>query len=61
MSTCIINEIQIRNEIKPYEGNINNYLNVKPGTGLVTPFPYGILGYTRIDWYEYLAPTVPGD
>jgi hypothetical protein len=23
-------------------------------------FPYGILGYTRIDWYQYWAPTVPG-
>ena len=26
-----------------------------------TRFQYGILGYTRVDWYEYWAPTVPGD
>ena len=30
-------------------------------TRLGTPFQYGILGDTRVDWYEYLAPTVPGD
>jgi hypothetical protein len=30
-------------------------------TRLGTRFQYGILGYTRVDWYEYWAPTVPGD
>jgi len=30
-------------------------------TRLGTRFAYGILGYTRDDWYEYRAPTVPGD
>ena len=30
-------------------------------TRLGTQFQYGILGYTRVDWNEYLAPTVPGD
>ena len=30
-------------------------------TRLGIRFQYGILGYTRVDWYEYLAPTVPGD
>ena len=28
-------------------------------TRLGTRFQYGLLGYTRIDWYEYCAPTVP--
>ena len=30
-------------------------------TRLGTRFQYGILGYTRVDWYEYWAPTVTGD
>ena len=30
-------------------------------TRLGTRFQYGLLGYTRIDWYEYYAPTVPED
>ena len=30
-------------------------------TRLGTRFQYGILGYRRVDWYEYWAPTVPGD
>ena len=39
-------------------------IQVKPvwhRTRLGTRFQYGILGYTRVGWYEYLAPTVPGD
>ena len=27
-------------------------------TRLGTRFPYGILGYTRVNWYEFLASTV---
>ena len=30
-------------------------------TRLGTRFQYGKLGYTRVDWYEYWVPTVPGD
>ena len=30
-------------------------------TRLGTLFQYGLLGYTRVDWYEYLAPNVPVD
>ena len=30
-------------------------------TRLGTRFQYGILGHTRVDWYKYWAPTVPGD
>jgi len=28
-------------------------------TRLDTRFLYGILGYTRVYWYEYWAPTIP--
>ena len=28
-------------------------------TRLGTRFPYGILGNTRVNWYEYWVPTVP--
>ena len=30
-------------------------------TRLGTRFQYGVLGYTRVDWYEYWVPTMPGD
>lgn len=41
-----------------------SYTTFKPvshRTRLGTRFQYGILGYTRVDWYEYWAPTVPRD
>jgi hypothetical protein len=44
--------------------NLNVSRSLKPvsyRTRLSTRFQYGILGYTRVDWYEYWAPTMPGD
>ena len=42
----------------------DHWCRVKPvwhRTRLGTRFQYGILGYTRVDWYEYSTPTVPED
>jgi len=37
-----------------------NHLNpISHKTRLGTPFLYDIIGYTRVNWYEYWAPTVP--
>jgi len=45
---------------RSYLNHLQKMVSLSLLTRFGTRFPYGILGYTRVDRYEYLALTVPG-